>query len=199
MKKLFILLLVACALVLVSCGENEASQAEINNAEEKQLIPSDISENMAQQLLNGEIKVDNYGDKNNLTVAEIGYFGTPLKYTLVDLDEDGARELVVVFAPSEDRIIIDVSEGTSTAYYLPIRWYSDIKKDGTAGWSASAFEHGIRKIKLSNGEVELEDIIVYNTNDGIFRVNGKDVTKEECNIALSRQDEKEAVEWIDIE
>ncbi len=196
MKILCILLLVVYELLFV----NKVQKEEINNNFiENCVISDDINENMAEQFLNGDITVDNNGDKNNLTLSEIGYFGTPAKYALVDLDEDGARELVSSFEPSGDRVIVDITDGISTAYYLPIRWCNDIKKDGTAGWSSSAFISGIRKISFSDGQVELEDIIVYNTYEGIFKVNGKDVSEEECSRALALQQEKESVEWIDIE
>lgn len=204
MKKLLVLLLLACCLLLVACQENEP-QAPIPEEEtnigsvEIQCSAVDVNENMASQFLNGEITVDNFDDKENITVSEIGYFGTPSRYTLVDLDEDGARELVVVFAPSEDRVIIDITENAGTAYYLPIRTYNDIKKDGTANWSASAFENGIHKIRFTDTQVEFEEIILRNTHEGVFVVNGKEVSEEECNAALTKQHEKESVEWIDIE
>ncbi|MBQ7897960.1 MAG: hypothetical protein IJ323_06005 [Clostridia bacterium] len=204
MKILFLLLLVVFNFTFAGQVEDRP-QEQILKEETKNdnvcyhLNADDINGGMAQQFLNGEITIDNYDGKNNLTVSEIGYFGTSAEYALADLEGDGARELVVVFDPSGDRVIIDVTEGVSTAYYLPIRCYNDIKKDGTASWSASAFYNGIRKIIFSNGQVEFEDIIVHNTYDGIFKVNGKDVSEEECNNALALQREKESVEWIEIE
>ncbi len=200
MKTLLILLLVVSNLLFTHNQECIPQKEETKNDNvDFYLNAVDINENMAQKFLNGEITVDNYDDKKNVTIFEIGYFGTPTKYALVDLDEDGARELVVVVDPSGDRIIIDITEGVSTAYYLPIRWYNDIKKDGTASWSSSAFDNGIHKISFLDGQVEFEDIIVHNTYEGIFTVNGKDVSEEECNKALAQHYEKESVEWIDIE
>ncbi len=200
MKTLLILLLVVSNFLFVNKVESKPQKEETNNNDtENYLNVEDINEKIAQQFLAGEITVDNYEGKKTVTIYELVYMGTPTKYAFVDLDGDGARELVIEYDPTGDRAIIDITDGVSTAYYLPIRWYNDIKKDGTANWSASAFDNGICKISFFDGQVEFEDIIVHNTYEGIFKVNGKHVSEEECNKALALQSEKESVEWIDIE
>lgn len=210
MKKLFVLLLFICVFAYSGCTETDDKSDDTAGTVTDNVItdgaaadtisdPDSIDADTAGLFLNGERTVDVFSDKESIPLSDIASSGAMSKYALVDIDQDGATELVVEVTPSGDRIIVDVYNGVSTAYYLWLRSCNVIKKDGTSSWSSSAFENGTHKLSFSDGQVVFEDVIFRNSVEGIFLVNGKEVTVDEFNEAVRLQDEKESVEWINIE
>lgn len=212
MKKLLLFCIVLLlASTICSCEKSEKTDIPSNDAtKEKQenivnknvIAPdetNDINEETALKILSSEISVEDFYTKESATVYSLGYGGTPSRYTLVDLDGDGMREFIVENSPSGDTAVIHMANGKYIAYYVPLRAINQLKKDGTMSWSNSAFESGVRRICFVDGEIGEEKTVVYNTYDGLFTINGEEVSEEEAYDAIVKQDEKEDVEWTDID
>jgi len=168
MKRIFILFALIFALLLVGCDNQskdtdtdkapkQTDNAPTKNEEKKDEViptvdPDDINEDMALSFIKGEVVFEDFSTKTQTNLYTLGYagaHGTPYQYTLVDLDNDGARELVVEYDTTGDRAVIDINGNVCSSYYVPLRGMNLLKVDGTMSWSNSAFEHGVKRIKFS--------------------------------------------------
>lgn len=122
----------------------------------------------------------------------------PCQYAVVDLDDDGREELLVEYDRTGDIAIFSTQNGTPYSYRIPYRSCLNLKTDGTMGWSNSASESGVKRLTFSDGAISDKDIIVYNTEKGIFMLNEKPVTEEVCVTALREHWNKPNVKWIPI-
>ena len=221
MKKLFASLLLILAFLLVGCNnqsedteeapkenetitendkapkENEGKIEDVTPVEN----PDDIMEDTLMSILKGELVFDDFdaGKTANLyTLGYAGINGMPGKYALVDLDNDGARELVVEYDTTGDRAVIDIKENACTSYYVPLRGMNQLKADGTMSWSNSAFEHGVRRIKFAGNGIAEEKIVLFDSVNNIFKIDDASVTREEVENAIAEQGKKQDVEWHEI-
>lgn len=192
MKKIIFLTCLCLALMLVSCND------AIGTSKSNETVSDNIDEAMALEFLKDGRTFERADNHTEATVYTLGYYGNPLKYALLDIDGDSANEMVIEYDNTGDTEILDITDGVCTAYYSPYRGITDLKKDGTMGWSNSAFENGIRKITFSSEGIVEEIVMLRDTEKGIYKVDGKYVDEAEYDEAYRLQSEKEGVEWITI-
>lgn len=217
MKKIFILFTLIFALLLVGCDNQsedtdtnkapkQTDNAPIENEEKKDEViptvnPDDINEDMALSFIKGEVVFEDFATKAQANLYTLGYagaHGTPYQYTLVDLDNDGARELVVEYDTTGDRAVIDINGNVCSSYYVTFRGMNQLKADGTMSWSNSAFEHGVKRIKFVANGLADEVVVLFDSSNNIFKIDGASATREEVERAIAEQDEKQDVEWHEI-
>lgn len=66
------------------------------------------------------------------------YIGDPGMYAVVDLDNNGTKELLIEYNFNGDTTIINIQSGKCIAYYIPYRGRTGLKTDGTMSWSSGA-------------------------------------------------------------
>lgn len=118
------------------------------------------------------------------------YLGSPYQYAVWDFDNDGEEEIMVEYSTAGDTALIDYRNGFWTAYYLSFRSCISPKKDGTMSWSSGADESGIHYIVISDYGMELIDLLVYDTWNGIYLIDDIPVSQADCEEALSMQYDK---------
>ena len=119
--------------------------------------------------------------------------GAPIRYAVVDLDNNGTEELLVEYSIVGDTAILNFEEEKIVAYYIPFRGRQEVKTDGSLHWSSSATESGVQKVSFEKTGMVLKDVLVY--RDELYMLEGKEVSKEECESAFRKEWEKSDVEW----
>ena len=178
-----------------SNNDTASEEADNNNS------VSEMDDNTIQAILNGKMSFIDFDSKLEATITSLPqvnsqYMGEPGMYAVVDLDNNGTKELLIEYNFNGDTAIINIQNGKCIAYYIPYRGRTGLKTDGTMSWSSGASESGVQRISFGNEGIISTDIIVY--SEGLFAVNGNNVTKEKCEKALSEQDMKKDVEWLPI-
>ena len=145
-------------------------------------------------------EVDDFDSPEPVTTKESPPVNTiidekPYLYAVVDLDLDGTEELLLEYDNRGDIVIFNTQNEKTNAYRIGARSCKGLKTDGTMDWSSSASESGVHRLSFSENGIISEDIIVYDTEKNIFKVDDKIVTEEECIAALREQWNKTDVEW----
>ena len=162
---------------------------------------SEMDDNTIRAILNGQKSFIDFDSKLEATIRSLPqvnsqYTEKPGMYAVVDLDNNGTKELLIEYVFNGDTAIINIQNGKYIAYYIPYRSRSRLKTDGTMSWSNGASESGVKRVSFGNEGIISTDIIVY--SEDLFTVNGNTVTKEEYEKALSEQDRKKDAEWISL-
>lgn len=165
---------------------------------------NDLLDPWMLEVLRGERTFTTYGadrDIDHLKEAYRSYWRMELgKLAVIDLDKDGANELVI-FPVGDDEYLYSVVgymilrlEGDAVRGYDPgWRWIGDLKEDGTFRWSSSAFEHGVGLAHFDGGEFSPE-LFTYVENYSCF-VEGQPAAQEEFDAAMEAQDAKPEPVW----
>ena len=121
--------------------------------------------------------------------------------TIMDLDQDGENELVVIPEPLYNIVgyLILRQQGDEIAAYAPgRRSIGSLKADGTFHWSSSAFNNGTGRARFDGDGFAVEDIHWIdnpNVDDQNYFVDGAKATREEFDAALEAQDAKPEPVW----
>ena len=124
---------------------------------------------------------------------------------ILDLDGDGARELVIDPGDSykyATGYLILRQEGDAIQGYNPSwRSFGTLKADGTYSWSGSAFYSGTGRVCFEGGEFVGEHVIWCDFTEGKqdYFVDGQPATEEEFNAAIAAQDAKREPVWFPFE
>ena len=124
------------------------------------------------EVLRGERDFSDYGtDRNISELADVlfnGYapenLGLWFKLAFLDLDRDGAKELILwPMGQYDDTIVYQTGylilrqEGDTVQGYRPgWRSFGTLKANGTFSWSGSAFYHGTGRARFEGGEFSVE-------------------------------------------
>ena len=179
--------------------------ATINEAESN-VFSMEYTEtnNPTNDFINNKKPIIDFDTKITTSVKDLSsinsnYMGNPSRWTSVDLDGDGEEEILVEYNAMGDTAIIHRKGNDYYAYYMPYRGITNLKTDGTSDWSNSAFESGVHRLIFTDEGIVSEEIIVFNTQENIFIVDGINVSETECSNALAVQNNKKDVEWYSID
>lgn len=153
-----------------------------------------------------------YGDGGEFTIHQLHsfFYGDPSEVqitmeagpiTIMDLDQDGENELVVIPEPLYNIVgyLILRQQGDEIAAYAPgRRSIGSLKADGTFHWSSSAFNNGTGRARFDGDGFAVEDIHWIdnpNVDDQNYFVDGAKATREEFDAALEAQDSKPEPVW----
>ena len=144
-------------------------------------------------------------DIDHLKEAYRSYWRVELgKLAIIDLDRDGAKELVI-FPVGDDEYLYSVVgylilhlEGDTVRGYTP-GWRSigNLKADGTFSWSGGASFNAIGLAHFDGGEFSPE-LFTYVEN-GSCTVEGRAATQKEFDAAIKAQDAKPEPFWYTFE
>ena len=176
--------------------------------------PSPVLEDWMLEVLRGERTFRRtYGDGGEFTIHQLRtfFYGDPSEVqitmeagpiTIMDLDQDGENELVVIPEPLYNIVgyLILRQQGDEIAAYAPgQRSIGDLKADGTFHWSSSAFNAGIGRARFTEGGgLEIEDVTWFdnpNEGDKNYFVDGAKATREELDAAWDAHDAKPEPVW----
>lgn len=129
----------------------------------------------------------------------------PIKYTTLDLNDDGASEMVFGLAKGPNGENTDVgslilhNEGeTVYAYILFIREFSQLKSDGTFHFSSSVSNGGIGKIDFSGASYTVKEIVRRKSEDNqtlFYYIDDQAVSKVEYDTYIAEQEQKTEAVW----
>ncbi len=193
MKKILITFMVLnFIMVLTACGTSSNIDEQTTQMDDKTI----------QEILSGQKMFVDFDSKEEVTITSLPqansqYLGTPWLYAVVDLDNNGTKELLIEYNAGGDTAILNIRNGECIAYYIPFRGRTNLKTDGTMTSSGGAAYNSVQKISFGNDGIISEVII--SREDDLYKINGENVTKEEWEDALAEQEEKETVEWLPIE
>ncbi len=188
----------------LSAGGKNQTQATDSDASFGQGVTSSgISQLDITEILSGRMSFVDFETKktaNIETLQEINYNygGVACRFTVIDIDRDGGNELIIEYNRGGELAIIKNFDNKLTAFYASPREMINLKTDGTMSWSSSAFESGVGYIKFTSNGMEQVEIIGYDTTLNVFTVEGKRVTKAECDKELAKQRKKADVSWTEL-
>lgn len=140
-------------------------------------------------------------DIDHLKEAYQSYWRVELgKLAIIDLDRDGAKELVI-FPVGDDEYLYSIvgymilrQEGDTVRGYTPDwRFCEEIKADGTFTCSGGASFNAIGLAHFDGGEFSPE-LFTWGEN-GSYSVEGRAATQEEFNAAIEAQNAKPEPVW----
>ncbi len=174
--------------------------------------PSPVLEEWMLEVLSGQREFRRPGGERGYTIHQLRsfFYGDPSEVqitmeagpiTIMDLDQDGENELVVIPEPLYNIVgyLILRQQGDEIAAYAPgQRSIGSLKADGTFHWSSSAFNNGTGRARFDGDGFAVEDIHWIdnpNVDDQNYFVDGAKATREEFDAALEAQDAKPEPVW----
>ena len=174
--------------------------------------PSPVLEDWMLEVLSGQREFRRPGGERGYTIHQLRsfFYGDPSEVqitmeagpiTIMDLDQDGENELVVIPEPLYNIVgyLILRRQGDEIAAYAPgRRSIGSLKADGTFHWSSSAFNNGTGRARFDGDGFAVEDIHWIdnpNVDDQNYFVDGAKATREEFDAALEAQDAKPEPVW----
>lgn len=122
----------------------------------------------------------------------------PSKYAYVDLDNDGIEELVVLTTSDYGAyIILKYQDNDIYGHMIGIRSFEKLKVDGSFIGSSGANNNEYLTITFNENKYSLNKEAVFDENNQIYQIKGKDVTKDEINTFVEEWNKKENVKWIE--
>ena len=168
-----------------------------------------------REILSGEAEFVDAWTGEPVDLSELGRFVStePISaeaeaYTAVDLDQDGATEVVLQLenAPTYGYVILHLRNGTVYGYSMPYRGILDLKADGTFTSSGGAGNTVIGTLvfgETTHETVELARSEVTYDAEGpavvSYFVNGKPSTQRDFEQTMERQNQKPAAVWYAME
>ena len=127
---------------------------------------------------------------------------TVTRFALLDMDGDGADELVlsVSFSGGEEYVILTAYDGALYANQVVYRGFLTPKADGTFEWSNGAFDNGASRARFENGVLVYDDFAAMSEgSDGraAYMLNGEAVDEAAYGAFLDEQAAKDDLTWTD--
>mgnify|MGYP002518991968 FL=1 len=127
---------------------------------------------------------------------------TVTRFALLDLDGDGADELVldIDFSGDEEYVILACYDGALYANQVVYRGFLLPKADGTFEWSNGAFDNGASRARFENGVLIYDDFAAMSEGgDGnaVYTLNGESVDEAAYNALLDEQSAKADLAWTE--
>lgn len=157
-----------------------------------------------------------YPDDFNVEFSENPDIFAVNQYTLVDLDNDGKKELIAVDGNFGDSyLILREENGNIYGYGLYIRWFEMLKQDGTFVGSNGATSNDYNHISFSKTEYTITPFAKFDfTPDETkpssnkygfepdmrfskFEINGKSVSLEEIEKFSDEWDKRPDARWVE--
>lgn len=122
------------------------------------------------------------------------------RFALLDMDGDGAEELILAITQSgsEEYVILTCHDGAVHANQVVYRGFLLPKADGTFEWSNGAFDNGAARARFESGVLVYEDFAAMSGgSDGsvVYTLNGESVDETAYSAFLAEQSAKEDLAW----
>ena len=173
------------ALLLTACGQKEA---DANDTPPDAQVGS-----LYEDFFTGDVTVT-----TNLINAGV----EATRFALLDLDGDGADELVlnIDFSGEEEYVILTCYDGAVYANQIVYRGFLSPKADGTFEWSNGAFDNGASRARFENGVLVYEDFVSMSEgSDGnaVYTLNGESIDEAAFSAFLDEQAAKDDLAWTE--
>lgn len=197
------------ALLLTACGQKEADandtppDAQAGSLYED-FFTGDVT--VTANLINAGVEATAASFHAPAVYATKGVDGSDMdwtikRFTLLDLDGDGADELVIAidYSGNEEYVVLTCYDGTVYANQVVYRGFLTPKADGTVAWSNGAFDNGYARFRFENGVLVYDDfaVMIDNGSSVTYTLNGENVSEEDYNAFTAEQDAKDDLAWTD--
>ena len=197
------------ALLLTACGQQSDDTDDTPpNAQLGNLYDDFFAGNVTAtaNLINAGVEASTASFRAPAVYATKGVDGSDMDWTikrfaLLDLDGDGADELVldIDFSGEEEYVILTCYDGAVYANQIVYRGFLSPKADGTFEWSNGAFDNGASRARFENGVLVYDDfaVMIDNGSSVTYTLNGENVSEEDYNAFTAEQDAKDDLAWTD--
>lgn len=198
------------ALLLTVCGQKEADandtppDAQAGSLYED-FFTGDVT--VTANLINAGVEATTASFHAPAVYATKGVDGSDMDWTitrfaLLDLDGDGADELVlnIDFSGEEEYVILTCYDGAVYANQIVYRGFLSPKADGTFEWSNGAFDNGASRACFENGVLVYEDFASMSEgSDGnaVYTLNGESIDEAAYSAFLDEQAAKDDLAWTE--
>ena len=211
MKRYFLRTLLAMltlALLLTACGQ----QSDDSNDAPPDAQPGNLYEDFftgnvtaTANLINAGVEASTASFRAPDVYATKGVDGSDMDWTitrfaLLDLDGDGADELVLAidYSGEEEYVILTCYDGAVYANQIVYRGFLSPKADGTFEWSNGAFDNGASRARFENGVLVYDDFAAMSSDDSgsvTYTLNGESVSEEDFDAFIAEQNAKDDLAW----
>ncbi len=126
---------------------------------------------------------------------------TITRFALLDMDGDGADELVLdIDYHGDEEYVILACDYNVYANQVVYRGFLSPKADGTFEWANGAFDNGAARARFENGVLVYEDFAsMSEDSDGntVYTLNGESVDEATYSAFLDEQAAKEDLAWTE--
>ena len=180
------------ALLLTACGQKEADANDTP--------PDAQAASLYEDFFTGDVTVT--ANLINAGVDGSDMDWTITRFALLDLDGDGADELVlnIDFSGEEEYVILTCYDGAVYANQIVYRGFLSPKADGTFEWSNGAFDNGASRACFENGVLVYEDFASMSEgSDGnaVYTLNGESIDEAAYSAFLDEQAAKDDLAWTE--
>lgn len=196
------------ALLLTSCGQKSDDADDTPPDAQAGNLYADFFSGgvtVTANLINAGVDATTASFRAPNIYATTGVDGTDMDWTitrfaLLDLDGDGADELVldIDYHGNEEYVILTCYDGAVYANQIVYRGFLSPKADGTFEWSNGAFDNGAARARFENGVLVYEDFASMSEgSDGstVYTLNGESVDEAAYDAFLDERSAKEDLAW----
>ncbi len=123
----------------------------------------------------------------------------PIGHTFVDLNGDGYEELVIrLMSDAGFDMILHKQDGKTYRHSLGARSFQGVKITGAFTQSSSAAITSITKLTFNKTEMTVETLAERNDIDKIYRIGGKEVSKQEAENYFDEHYAVKSCDWMDV-
>ena len=197
------------ALLLTACGQKEADANDTPPDAQAGSLYEDFftgDGTVTANLINAGVEATAASFHAPAVYATKGVDGSDMDWTikrfaLLDLDGDGADELVlnIDYSGDEEYVVLTYFDGAVYANQVVHRGFLTPKADGTVAWSNGAFDNGYARFRFENGVLVYDDfaVMIDNGSSVTYTLNGENVSEEDYNAFTAEQDAKDDLAWTD--
>ena len=180
------------ALLLTACGQKEA---DANDTPPDAQVGS-----LYEDFFTGDVTVTTNLINAGVDGSDMDW--TITRFALLDLDGDGADELVLAidYSGEEEYVILTCYDGAVYANQVVHRGFLSPKADGTFEWSNGAFDNGASRARFENGVLVYDDFAAMSEgSDGnaVYTLNSESVDENAYNAFLDEQGVKDDLAWTE--
>lgn len=197
------------ALLLTACGQksddaNDTPPDAQAGSLYEDFFTGDVT--VTANLINAGIEATTASFRAPDVYATKGVDGSDMDWTitrfaLLDLDGDGADELVLAidYSGEEEYVILTCYDGAVYANQIVYRGFLTPKADGTVAWSNGAFDNGYARFRFENGVLVYDDfaVMIDNGSSVTYTLNGENVSEEDYNAFTAEQNAKDDLAWTE--
>ena len=180
------------ALLLTACGQKETDANDTP--------PDAQAGSLYEDFVTGDVTVT--ANLINAGVDGSDMDWTITRFALLDLDGDGADELVLAidYSGDEEYVVLTCFDGAVYANQVVHRGFLTPKADGTVAWSNGAFDNGYARFRFENGVLVYDDFAAVSSDGSgsvTYTLNGESVSEEDFDAFIAEQNAKDDLAWTD--